>query len=126
MRPNPVRIIGLLAGSLVLSGCPLALVGVGVAGGYAISKDSVRNQFDLSKGHVFQQSVAVIEDMGLITTQDEQRGIIKAKVEDANVIITVKPLTKKTVELKIKARNDLMMPKIGIAQDVYNRIVENL
>ena len=116
----------MVAASIGASGCALALVGAGVAGGYAISRDSVRNQFDLSPDFVFKQSLAVVDEVGLIKTEDEKHGVIKAKVEDADVTITIRPLTKKTVELKVKARNELLMPKIGVAQDVYNRIIEKL
>jgi hypothetical protein len=117
-------IVGLVA--LPLSGCAAVLVGAGAAGGYAISKDSVRNHFDLSSSHVFRVSRDVVREMGLVTTEDERHGLIKAQVEGANVTITVKPVSEKTVELKVKARNDLLMPKIDVAQSVYNKIAEKL
>ena len=112
--------------SLMLSGCAVLLVGAGAAGGYAISKDFIKNDFDLSVDHVYRVSQQVAGEVGLITVDDERHGLIKAVVEGANVTITVKRVSTKTVELRVKARNDLLLPKIDIAQTVYNKIIERL
>jgi len=116
----------LCGGSIALSGCAVLLVGAGAAGGYAISRDSIKNHFELPMEQVFQVSRDVAEEQGLITVEDDKRGLIKATVEGANVTITVKRISTKTVELRVKARNDLLLPKIDVAQSVYNRIVERL
>ncbi len=118
--------IGLIFSLLLSAGCAPLLIGAGAVGGYAISKDSIANNFDLSYNHVYQVSHDVLSKTGLLTQADEQRGIIKAAVTGANVTVTVKRLTARTVQLKVKARNDLLLPKIDIAQAVYNQIVEKL
>ena len=107
------------------TGCAVLLVGAGAAGGYAVSKDSVQNHFDLPMSRVFHVSRAVVKEMGLITMEDERRGQLKATVEGATVTITVKPVSEQTVELKVKARN-LLIPKIDIAQAIYSKILEGL
>ena len=118
--------VGLLAvASLGLSGCPVLLLGAGVAGGYAISEDSVRNQFEMTKPDLYARSRAVAQELGLITAEDSRGGIIRAKVQDANVTITVKTLTRRSTELKVKARNGFMMPEVDVAQAVYNKIVDS-
>ena len=109
---------------LGLSGCPLFLVGAGVAGGYAIGKDSIKNTYELPMAKVYRQSLTVAKQLGSVTLEDEHHGKIQATVGEATVTITVKQLTKKTVELQVKARN--VMPKIEIAQEVYNKINERL
>ena len=114
----------LCAGLVELSGCAILLIGAGAAGGYAISKDSVKNSFDLSQGHVYRQALAVAKQMGNVTLEDEKHGFLRANINDAVVTITVKQITKKTVELKVKARN--VMPKIEVAQEVYNKIASRL
>jgi hypothetical protein len=119
-----VLLVGYLAVSL--SGCAAALVGVGAAGGYAISKDSVKDYFDLPQETVFQQSLLVAKEMGTVESQNEDEGLINAKIRGASVTIKVKPISKKTVELKIRARDKVLIPKVGIAQDVYNEIAERL
>ncbi len=121
------RMACLLALAVCLtSGCAAALVGAGVAGGYAISKDSVRNTFDRSKSEVYAHSLAVAEDAGFVTSDDASHGVIKLKIQNTNVTITVKQLTRKTVELKVSARNTLLMPEIDVAQEVYNKIFARL
>ena len=124
-RKSTVLVSGLLAAALS-SGCAAALVGAGVAGGYAISQDSVRNTFDLSKEDVYRESLAVANDSGFVTTEDPAHGLIKLKIDNTNVTITVKRLSKKTVELKVKARNQFLLPEINVAQDVYNKIIDRL
>ncbi len=116
----------LLGASLLSSGCAVLLLGAGVAGGYAISKDSVRNLFDLPKEHVFDKSLAVAKEMGTVNLEDPIHGLIKMEVRDVNVTITVRQVTKKTVELKVQARNDFLMPKVDTAQEIYSKIIEGL
>ena len=125
MRSRIAAVV-LLAGSLATSGCALFLIGAGATAGYAISKDSVKNDYDLPMNRVYRESLSVIKEMGQVTLEDPKRGLIKAQVNDINVIITVKPLTRRTVELKVKARSDLLMPKVETAQEVYNRIASRL
>ena len=120
-------IVSLLAGSsLCLSGCAALLLGAGAAGGYAIGKDSVRNYYDLPQDHIFRQSLAVAKESGQVLTEDRAHGKIALKVQDVNVTITVKPISKKTVELNVKARNQFLLPKVDVAQDVYRKINERL
>lgn len=126
MSQKQVFIGELLVAGMVLSGCAAVLVGAGAAGGYALSKDSVKNHFDVSKNRVFKESVAVAKDMGQVTLEDAKHGKIQAMIKEADITITVKPLTKKTVELKVRGRNKFKMPAIDVAQEVYTNIHERL
>ena len=109
-----------------LSGCAVLLLGAGAAGGYAISKDSITNHYDLSSTVVYQAAREVIGEEGLVTLEDEHRGLIKAEVLDANLTIQVRKVSDRTTQLQVKARNDLLLPKIAIAQNVYNKIDRRL
>ena len=120
------RLVALMVACLGLSGCALLLVGAGAAGGYAISKDSVQNVFDLSQDHVYDQSLAVVKEMGAVKVEDRLHGLIKAEVQEVHMTVTVKPLTKRTVELKVRGHSDLWMPKVDVAQEVFNKIAERL
>ena len=115
-----------IAASFALSGCPVVLVGAGVAGGYAISKDSVKNNYDLSQDRVYKASLVVLKEMGQVTSEDKKNGVLEGKIEDVDATVTVKPLTQKTVELKVSARNKIKMPAVDVAQEVYNKIDERL
>ena len=112
--------------SLSLCGCPLILVGAGAVGGYAVGKDAVRNQFEVSTDRLFRQSLAAAKELGFVTEEDAVHGLIKLKIQDVTVTITVKPLTQRAVELKVKARNNLLMPEVEVAQQVYNTILKRL
>jgi len=111
--------------SVCLSGCAALLLGTGVAGGYAISKDSIKNHFDRSPNELYRISRDVIGQMGLVTSEDHRRHRIEAEVEGVNVTITVTPVSEQTTELKVRARK-LLLPKIDVAQAVYNRILSRL
>ena len=126
MNHKELIAMALVAASLGLSGCPVVLVGAGAAGGYALSKDSVKNHFDLSKDKVYRRSLDVAKEMGQVTLEDSKKGLVKGKVKEADITITVKPLTKKTVELEVHARNKFKMPAVDVAQEVYNKIIEKL
>ena len=121
-----VRLTGLGLAAVMLSGCAALLLGAGAAGGYAISKDSVKNDFDLSRSQVYRVSRDVVNQLGLITLEDERHGLLKATVEGVTVTVTVKPMTRKTVEVTVAARNNLLLPEIGVAQSVYTKILERL
>ena len=116
----------MLAATLGFSGCAAVLIGAGAAGGYALSKDSVKIHFDLSKDRIYKTSLGVTKDMGQVMLEDQKNGKIQAKVKEADITITVKPLTKKTVELKVQGRNKFKMPAVDVAQEVYNKIAERL
>ena len=120
-------VVALLASAVIgLSGCALLLVGAGAAGGYAISRDSVRNLFDLPAETIFRVSRDVVAEEGVITVEDSRNGLIKATTAGANVTVTVKPVTKRTVELKVKARDSWLFPKVDIAQEIYTKILGRL
>ena len=119
--------VGVLAALAVyLSGCAVLLVGAGAAGGYAVSRDSIKNTFDHPASHLYQVSREVIGDLGFVTVEDERRGLIQATVGGVTVTITITPASEHKTELTVKARNKLLMPKIKVAQDVYNRILNRL
>ena len=126
MNHKDALVVALIASSLGLSGCPVVLVGAGAAGGYALSKDSAKSNFDLPKDRIYKRSLDVVKEMGQVTMEDEKHGLIKASITDVNVTITVKQLTKKTVELKVKARDKFLVPKVALAQEVYTKIIEKL
>lgn len=119
-------IMALAMASIGLSGCALVWLGAGAAGGYAISADTVRNQFELPKARVFAHASAVARQLGMVTMEDAARGLIQLQVGETHVTITVKPLTTRTVELQVKARNQFFLPRVSVAQDVYTHILERL
>ena len=118
--------LGLLALAASLSGCAALLLGAGAAGGYAVSADSITNRLEAPYDMAYDTSQQVVDDLGVILEEDHSRGRIKAEVEGAIVTVTVKRLTSDAVELRVRARNKFLMPRMAVAQRVYNAIMEKL
>jgi len=118
--------VGLLGVMFGLSGCAAVLVGAGVAGGYAISQDSVKNHFDVSEEKAFDAALDALRRKGEVTYKNAADGTIEGKVDEVDVSIRVKPVTEKTVELVVKGRNKFKMPAVETAQEVYDLIEDKL
>lgn len=109
-----------------LNGCAVLLVGAGAAGGYSVSRDSVIAHYDLSKDHIFRRSLYVAREHGQVGLEDPKHGLIELLTpEGVKVRISVKQLTPKTVELRVKARKN-MLPKVDVAQEIFNKITQGL
>lgn len=116
----------LLAGVLVFSGCAAVLIGAGAVGGYAVSRDSVVVNLEKSKEAVYRQSLEVAKKAGQVTVEDPRHGIIEMTTPEAvKVRIRLKQLTPRALELKVKARKN-MLPRVDVAQDLYGKIMERL
>ena len=116
----------LLSLSLGLSGCAVALVGAGALGGYAVSRDSVVDSIDRSPEEVFQASLQAARELGQVTGESRQNRLIRLRIDNVNVRITVRPMTQRTVQIKIRARNQFLMPRVAVAGEVYAKIKERL
>ena len=117
-----------IAGGLCVgaSGCAVFWLGAGAVGGYAVSRDTVTNTFELPVRDVYAASRQVVRQLGFITSEDEHRGQIHGTVESASLTVTIKPISERLVELKVKARRHVVLPKIDVAQRVYNAIIDQL
>ncbi len=120
------RITGVLIGCFLLSGCvPLIIGGVGVLGGYAISKDTIGAETDKKVEDLWQASKDVVSIMGIVKKVDEDAKILEANVYGSSVVVRIERLTDVTNRLRVKARK-LMMPNIGLAQKIFVKIMQKL
>ncbi|MCP4653747.1 MAG: DUF3568 family protein [Candidatus Omnitrophica bacterium] len=110
---------------LFVSGCALFLIGGGVAGGLALSKDRARMQEDVTYNRAWAVTRKVIDSMGVIIAEDKTAGKIQALVQEAKVVARIKRITKKATQIDIKARKNLM-PNIDLAVDISNKIMDKL
>ena len=108
------------------AGCAVVWLGAGAVGGYAVSRDSIKNDLERSPGEVYAVSHQVVRALGILLEEDEPHGFMKANVEGARVTITIKSLSPHVVELKVKARRGAILPKLDVAERVYNKIMEEL
>ena len=117
----------LLMGLAVLpvAGCAVALLGVGGATGYAISRDEIEGIMDTKYEQVWKASSNALARRGTIKTQSETQGKIDAEIEGSVVNLSIDKPTPKTTRLRVKARRGLQLfPNIKLAQSIYNEIIK--
>ena len=109
-----------------LSGCIYLVVGsVGALGGYIVSPDTVEGVTEAETGVVWDTAVEVVSIMGLVETQNESGGLIKAKIHNTFVTIMITAAGTSSVKLSVKARKHYL-PKISMAQDVFVKIMSRV
>ena len=108
-----------------LGGCVACLVGAGVAGGIAISKDSAKLEKDVSYDRAWRVTHDTLTNMGMVSLRDKQAGKIEAQVQGAKVNVTVSKITSSATRIKVKARKNLM-PNVDLAIDILNQINNHL
>lgn len=106
-------------------GCAVALIGAGVAGGVAISRDTAEIAKDTSYDKAWSVTEKTIKDMGMIKLQDRKAGKIEATVEDSQIEAHVTQITPKTVKVRVKARKNYF-PNVDLAMKIVNKINEKL
>ena len=107
-----------------LSGCAPLIIGAaaGGLGAYSISKDTVQGESDKSFDALWESAMTVSRIRGVIKQDDVSSGHIELVTEGAYVWINIIRLTQATTRVKISARI-YHMPNLGLAQDVYVKIV---
>lgn len=127
---NPTKIwkaAGILSAFLIFSGCALLLVGAGVTGGIAISKDTFEGHFDRKLENVWRATREVIMEQGFIRNEDKPHGRIEAEVGKSEVKVEIQQVSEKAVRIRVKARKShKLLPNPGLANDLYNKIFYKL
>ncbi len=114
--------VAALAGWAASAGCAVALLGAGALGGYAISKDTIQGNTDKTFESVWQASLAAVSEMGAVTGQDRETGLIVGEVQKSDVRVTVEQLTERSVQLSVKARRNLL-PNLSLSEKVFVKIL---
>jgi len=108
------------------SGCVWLVVGgVGAVGGYAVSRDTFEGVTSKGQEELLAAAHKVLSVMGAITDERPKDGEIKAMVYGNHVTVNVIQINLTTGKLRVKARNGIF-PRIGIAQEVYTKIMNQL
>ncbi len=120
---NSLSIGALIVSFSLLSGCALFLIGGGVAGGIAISKDTIEGNWDKSIDNVWSASRQVMMQEGFIRLEDKARGKIEGEVRKSQVEIEIHKISEKTVQIHVKARKGHnLLPDMDLANELYNKI----
>lgn len=121
------KIAGLLSLCLLFSGCAIFLLGSGVAGGIAISKDTIEGNWDKSLDKVWRESREVLMQEGFIRLENRVGGKIEAEVRKSMVEVEILQISARTVRIHVKARKGhKLLPDIDLANGIYNKIFERV
>jgi len=126
-RDSKILIFAFLFLIFSFSGCALFLVGAGVGGGIAISRDTIEGHFDKGLDQVWKASREVLMQEGFIRLEDRAHGQIEGEVKKSDVKIEAFQVSGKTVRLRVKARKSYkLVPNIDLANELYNKIFHKL
>lgn len=106
---------------LVSSGCAAVLIGGGIAGGIAVSRDTAEIVKDASYNKAWDVTHKTLDEMGAINLEDKKAGKIEANVKDSKITAQVTQLTPKSVKVAIKSRKN-MFPNVDLAVEIVNKI----
>ena len=121
----------LLALALVTStaGCAAPIIflaaGAGALGGYSISRDTFEGITGKSQEEIWDAAKRVMSIMGNIEEDSRRNGQMAARINGATVTVTLAPINLTTTKIRIKARKGIF-PRIGTAQEVYTKIINQL
>lgn len=111
---------------LLLSACVPVLIGTGVVAGYTLSNDSAIGEIKCDYRTLWDVTMDKLETMKAeISSADESKGLIQAKVYDNDVTVKINMVTSSMQKLKISARKYLL-PKPQTAQKIFVKIVQDL
>lgn len=120
-------VTGLISSLWIFSSCAIFLVGAGVGGGLAISKDEIEGLVEKPFDRVWSVSRQVVMEEGFIKLENRPGGEITAEIRKSEVKITVRQMTDKTVRLRVQARKGLkLIPDLDLANELYNKIFSKL
>ena len=108
------------------SGCVFIVVGAaGAVGGYAVTRDTFEGVSSKSQEELLASAHKVMSIMGTILNERPKDGEIVGTVYGAHVTIDVVQINLTTSRLRVRARK-LIFPRIGIAQEIYTKIMNQL
>ncbi len=127
MKPNRVIILSSLSALLMgASGCVFLVAGtLGAIGGYAISRDTIQGDYDVTYAEAWDAATEVCTQLGTVLAKDKGAGTVDAEIESVKVHVQVSQLTSRTSRLKVKARKGAF-PRMGTAERVFTKIVQDM
>lgn len=125
MKKYFLPLASLLISIPLLSGCVAVLVGAGVAGGIAVSNDTVRLQIETNYEKAWKATHDALDRTGIINAQDKNAGTIEATVEESHIMATITIVAPQSTRIEIKARKNLL-PNMDLANKIINNINNRL
>lgn len=126
-RSHLWKTVGLISCLFLFSNCAIFLIGGGVAGGVAISKDTIEGNLDKKYDVVWKAAREVIIQEGFIRVEDKEHGLLDAEVRKSQVQVAVRQLTAGTVQIHVKARKGYkLIPDVKLSNELYNKISQKI
>ena len=107
--------------AFLFSGCIALFLGAGVAGGIAISQDTIRLQYNCNTQKAYKATHDSLDHMGIINSEDQKANKIEATVEDSHITARIIPVTHNSTRIEVKARKNLL-PNLDLASKIINDI----
>jgi len=109
---------------LNISGCWFLVGGAaGVAGAYAVSKDTMQIDTDKPYDSIWNAAQAVARIRGTIKSEDYTKGAIELEADSSQVWIRLIKLTHATTRLRVSARKK-HFPNLTLAEEIFSKIME--
>ena len=116
----------MVSGLLLVAGCIPVIIGAGVVTGYMLSGDAANGNVKSEYRVLWDICVDRLETMEAeILVANESKGVLKARMSDNNVTISINTINLDNQRLKVSARK-FFLPKPQFAQKVFFKIVEDL
>ena len=120
------KLIFISVGMLLVSGCVPLIIGAGVLTGYALSGDSASGEVDSDYRTLWDLCIRTLEEMEAeVTDSNESKGLIRARLSNHDVTVSINTLSPKVQNLKIAARKHLL-PKPHFAQKIFLEVMQSL
>ena len=117
----------LLAWVLCVSaaGCAPLIVGaaVGVAGGYAVSRDTMQGDSDKSFDSLWNAAIEVSKYRGVVKKDDFKRGTIEVMADSSKVWIQLIRITDTATRVRVSSRK-FHFPNLALAQELFTKIID--
>lgn len=81
--------------------------------------------FNVDYNKAYEAAIKTVQQLGKVTKEDEDRGLIKAKVDGSNVTVEITKKAEKEVQIKVSARK-LVLPQPKLAEEILSKISENV
>lgn len=109
-------------GAATLAGAALPPVAVASV---LVGKDSAVAEFPITMTEAFAAGKALLAEMGEVTVEDPEAGILKAKVQGSDVAMKIVATPDRTMKVTASARK-LLIPKPEIARGIIRELTDKL
>ncbi len=120
------KIISLIIGLFLITGCIPVFIGAGIVTGYSLGNASASGNVKVEYRVLWDLCLDVLTTMEAeILSSDESKGLIKAKLSEHSLTVKINSIGADSQRLKVTARQYLM-PKAQFAQKVFVKLVADL